>query len=179
MLRTSLFASAAIFVSSVCPRASSAADAKPLRIGIIGLDTSHCPEFVKILNDPKAAADVAGCRVVAAYPGGSADIPSSINRVGKFTAEVKAQGVEIVDSIDALLPKVDAAGGAAGIGSIAGRTSSQLLPVLGASCEAVLHRQAVCRLRWPTPWRFLRRPRNTISPEFTSSSSPPLLRRSG
>ena len=131
MLRTSLFASVAVLVSSVCPRASSAADAtadaKPLRIGIIGLDTSHCPEFVKILNDPKAADDVAGCRVVAAYPGGSADIPSSINRVGKFTAEVKAQGIEIVDSIDALLPKVDAVL----LESVDGRPHlKQALPVL-------------------------------------------------
>jgi predicted dehydrogenase len=47
-------------------------------------------------------------RIVAAFPGGSPDLPTSIDRVAGFTEKVKSQGVEIVDSIDALLPKVDA-----------------------------------------------------------------------
>jgi predicted dehydrogenase len=46
--------------------------------------------------------------VVAAYPGGSPDIPESRNRVAGFTAQLRDKyGVEIVNSIDALLPKVD------------------------------------------------------------------------
>lgn len=80
---------------------------KTLKIGIIGLDTSHAPAFTKILNDPEAKEDVAGCRVVAAYPKGSPDIQSSVERVPKYTEEVKGMGVEIVDSIDALLERVD------------------------------------------------------------------------
>lgn len=81
---------------------------KELRVGIIGLDTSHATAFTKILNDEKAAPDVAKCRIVAAYPKGSPDIPSSTSRVPAYTKEVEAQGVEIVDSIETLLTKVDA-----------------------------------------------------------------------
>ncbi|MEC9093602.1 MAG: Gfo/Idh/MocA family oxidoreductase [Planctomycetota bacterium] len=78
-----------------------------LRIGIIGLDTSHAPAFTKILNDPRADADVSGCRVVAAYPHGSKHIPSSTNRIPKYTEQLKGMGVEIVGSIAELLDKVE------------------------------------------------------------------------
>ena len=45
---------------------------------------------------------------MAAYPGGSADIPSSRDRVAGYTKELHEKyGVEIVDSIDELLKKVD------------------------------------------------------------------------
>jgi hypothetical protein len=78
-----------------------------LKVGIIGLDTSHAVAFTKILNDAKATEDVANCRIVAAYPKGSPDIPSSVERVPGYTKEVEALGVEIVDSIDALIERVD------------------------------------------------------------------------
>ena len=87
--------------------AFAARAAEPIKVGIIGLDTSHAPAFTKLLNDPDAKPDVAGFRVVAAYPQGSRDIQSSVKRVPQYTAEVKKLGVEIVDSIDALLAKVD------------------------------------------------------------------------
>lgn len=83
------------------------AEEPQLKLGIIGLDTSHAVAFTKILNDPKASDDVSGCRVVAAYPKGSPDIASSVERVPKYTEEVKALGVEIVDSIDELVKRVD------------------------------------------------------------------------
>ncbi len=85
------------------------ADEKPvIRIGIIGLDTSHVPAFTKLLNDPEAAEDIAGCKVVAAYPKGSPDIQSSVSRVPKYTQQLRDMGVKIVDSIPALLEQVDA-----------------------------------------------------------------------
>ncbi len=90
---------------ALCGSTSSAAE--PIRVGIIGLDTSHAPAFVKIFNDPKAEPDVAGFRVVAAYPQGSRDIQSSVKRVPEYIKQVKALGVEIVDSIDELLKRVD------------------------------------------------------------------------
>ncbi len=78
------------------------------KVGIIGLDTSHCIEYTKTLNDPKAGSEFAGYKVVAAYPtAGSSDLPSSINRLAGFTEQVKQQGVEIVSSIEELLKKVD------------------------------------------------------------------------
>jgi hypothetical protein len=81
---------------------------RPLRAGIIGLDTSHVTAFTQLLNAPHAEGDLAGIHIVAAYPGGSADIPSSRDRVAGYTQELREKhSVEIVDSIDDLLKKVD------------------------------------------------------------------------
>jgi len=78
-----------------------------LRAGIIGLDTSHVIAFTKLLNTGTPEGDLVGIRVVAAYPEGSKDIEGSVSRVPGYTKQVKAMGVEIVDSIDELLKKVD------------------------------------------------------------------------
>ncbi len=81
------------------------AQEKVFRIGMIGLDTSHVTAFTKVINDP---AKNYGCKVVAGYPGGSPDIPSSANRVGMFTEQLRDKyDVEIVDSIEELCRKVD------------------------------------------------------------------------
>ena len=80
---------------------------KELRAGIIGLDTSHVIHFSRILNAENKEAEVQGVRVVAAYPKGSPDIESSTSRVPGYIEQVKKMGVEIVDSIPALLEKVD------------------------------------------------------------------------
>lgn len=85
----------------------AAAEEKVLKAGIIGLDTSHVVAFTRGLNDPKATGYMAKVEVVAAYPGGSPDIPASANRVEGFTKTLSDMGVEIVDSIDELLKKVD------------------------------------------------------------------------
>ena len=101
----SFFAFTAILTMSL---ANSAAAAEPqLKIGIIGLDTSHVVAFTKALNDPKATEDLAGCKVIAAYPKGSPDIESSTSRVPGYTEELKKLDVAIVDSIDELLKRVD------------------------------------------------------------------------
>lgn len=78
---------------------------KPLRAGIVGLDTSHVPAFTKLFNS-SSDGNLAGITVVAGYPGGT-DMPASATRVEKFTEQVKGMGVEIVDSIPKLLEKVD------------------------------------------------------------------------
>ncbi len=77
-----------------------------MRIGMIGLDTSHVPAFAKIFNNPQATGDLAGFKVVAGYPGGT-DMPASRDRVQKFTEQLRGMGIEIVDSIPRLLEKVD------------------------------------------------------------------------
>ena len=77
------------------------------RIGIIGLDTSHSVAFTTALNDPLADEAFAEYRVVAAYPKGSNDIQSSVERIKDYTEKVKGLGVEIVNSIADLLTKVD------------------------------------------------------------------------
>ncbi|MBE6368928.1 MAG: gfo/Idh/MocA family oxidoreductase [Lentisphaerae bacterium] len=73
-----------------------------LKIGMIGLDTSHVTAFVDLLNDKSHEFHVPGCQVVKAFPGGSAKFSLSANRVEGFTEELKKRNVEIVDSIEAL-----------------------------------------------------------------------------
>ncbi len=77
------------------------------RIGIIGLDTSHSVAFTQTLNDPSAGPEFGGYKVTAAYPKGSNDIKSSVDRIPGYTEDVKKLGVEIVNSIDDLLKKTD------------------------------------------------------------------------
>jgi hypothetical protein len=78
-----------------------------IRIGIIGLDTSHVTAFTKTINGDDNHPEMQGFRVVAAYPHGSRDIESSYSRIPKYTDQIRAMGVTIVDSIDALLADVD------------------------------------------------------------------------
>ncbi len=104
-------------------------EVKQLRIGMIGLDTSHSPAFTKLINDPKGEGKLAEMQVVAAFPGGSEDIASSRDRVAGFTKQLQDMGVEIVDSIDELLTKVDAVL----LESVDGRKHlEQVLPVFRA-----------------------------------------------
>src|SRR5436190_19001779 len=88
----SVFQLAAVASAAGGPPGEASATAPVLRAGIIGLDTSHVVEFTKLLNDPKAGADLAGVRVVAAFTGGS-EIPASRDRKAKFTEQVKGMGV--------------------------------------------------------------------------------------
>ena len=88
---------------------ATAAFAADLRIGIIGLDTSHVTAFTKLLNDPADKNHVPGGKVVAAFKGGSPDIESSWSRVEGYTRQLQTNfGVAIVDSIEALCGQVDA-----------------------------------------------------------------------
>lgn len=81
--------------------------AEGIRVGIIGLDTSHSIAFTKALNNPNAGPEFNGFKVVAAYPYGSKEIKSSFDRIAGYTVEMKNLGVEISDSISDLLKKVD------------------------------------------------------------------------
>lgn len=83
--------------------------AADLRLGIVGTDTSHSTAFTSLLNDPNHKDHLPGARVVAAFKGGSPDIPESANRVDKFAEEMRTRyGVEIVPDIPTLCSKVDA-----------------------------------------------------------------------
>ena len=80
---------------------------KVMRIGIIGLDTSHSTAFTELINSGSDETFSKGFRVVAAYPYGSKTIQSSYERIPGYIEKVKAQGVEITSSIADLLEKVD------------------------------------------------------------------------
>jgi len=87
---------------------SSSAFAADLRLGIVGTDTSHVIGFATAYNDPSSPDHVPGARIVAAFRGGSQDIPASRDRIDGFTRQLQEKfGVEIVASIAELCRRVD------------------------------------------------------------------------
>jgi predicted dehydrogenase len=85
------------------------ARAAELRVGMIGLDTSHVVQYLNILNDPQHKDHVPGAKIVAGFKGGSPDVESSRTRVDGFTkTAVEKFGVKMYDSIEELAKNVDA-----------------------------------------------------------------------
>lgn len=76
-----------------------------LRIGMVGLDTSHAGSFSEVLNGPDSHQRAA--RVVCAFPGGAPDWDLSWSRIEGITAQVKGMGVEIVDTPEAVAERSD------------------------------------------------------------------------
>ncbi len=96
----------ALFTLGMTAISSPAAD---VRVGIIGLDTSHAVEFTQRLNDPANTSYVPGARVVAAFPQASDDLPDSKNRIKGFTDTLRDKyGVRIVANVAELLSGTDA-----------------------------------------------------------------------
>jgi len=93
-------------VLAVCAVAWGGEPTLPLKAGMIGLD-AHALSWTKIINNPKAEGELADMVVVAGYPGGSPDIPQSMELLNRHVEPVREMGVEIVDSIDKLIEKVD------------------------------------------------------------------------
>lgn len=101
-----LFAMKLVLLSLILTGSIALSD--EIKVGIIGLDTSHSIAFTKAMNNADAEGNLAKCKVVAAYPHGSKTIESSYSRIPKYTEQIKEMGIEIVPSIAALLEKVDA-----------------------------------------------------------------------
>jgi predicted dehydrogenase len=79
-----------------------------VRIGLVGLDTSHASSFTSILHNPDDPFHIPGAKVVAAYPGGSPDMPISISRVAGFTSELRDMyGVRIMDAPEDVAEECD------------------------------------------------------------------------
>lgn len=79
-----------------------------LRIGIIGCDTSHVTAFAEALNNTEGKAHVPGGKIVAAFKGGSPDLPQSASRVEGFARTLSEKyGVTFYESIEALCTNVD------------------------------------------------------------------------
>lgn len=88
---------------------ASGDEKKTIRIGMIGLDTSHVVAFTETINNPEAKGHVAGAKVVAAFKGGSADIESSASRVDGYTKTLSEKyGVKIYPTIEEVCANVDA-----------------------------------------------------------------------
>lgn len=80
-----------------------------MKIGIVGLDTSHSPAFTMLLNNPEEEGHVPGCQITKAFPGGSELFYDSHSRVPEFTRQMRDDfKIEITDSIEELAADVDA-----------------------------------------------------------------------
>src|SRR5947208_888105 len=79
-----------------------------LKIGLVGLDTSHVVAFAKCLNKPDDAEHVPGARVTCAFAGGSKDFHLSADRVEKFTQHLRDDfAVQILPQPEAVAEAVD------------------------------------------------------------------------
>ncbi len=142
------------------------AEGRLLRLGLVGLDTSHVVQFTQILNDPKRPDHVPGARVVAAFTGGSPDVAASATRIERFTAEVTTKwGVELVDTIEGLCARVDAVI----LTSVDGRKHlEQARPVMAAHRRVFIDKPLAGSVR--DAQEIVRLSRETATPFFSCSS---------
>jgi predicted dehydrogenase len=166
MRRASLFVVVVLACVVGRSRAEDAQGVPQVRVGIIGLDTSHVTAFTGLLNKPDNQGALAGVKVVAAFPGGSPDVAASRDRVEGFTSELRDKyGVQIVDSIEALLTKVDAVL----LESVDGRPHlQQARPVLAAKKPLFIDKPVAASLA--DAMEIFRLSRETGTPCFSSSS---------
>ena len=137
-----------------------------LKIGLIGLDTSHCIAYTRMLNNPDNPSHVEGARIIAAYPGGSPDIPSSINRLPGYRKELEETwGISIVETIPELLEMVDAVI----LTSVDGRKHlEQVKPVFEAGVRVFIDKPLAAELKEVKEIIALSKKSGT--PFFTASS---------
>ena len=147
----------------VCASVALGAD---LRIGIIGCDTSHVTAFTEVLNNPSAKGYVPGGKVVAAYKGGSADIPSSFSHTEGYSKTLQEKyGVKIYDSIEELCQNVDAVM----LESVDGRPHlEQVKPVLKARKPVYIDKPMAASLK--DVQEIFRLAKKAKVPVFSSSS---------
>ena len=105
-MRFTLLLALALFCSPLSPGQADE-KAKQFRVGMIGLDTSHCLAFTELLNKAGEDPVLGGCKVVLVYPKGSPDIESSVKRVPEYTQKIKSLGVEVVEDLASMIAQVD------------------------------------------------------------------------
>jgi predicted dehydrogenase len=170
-LLMALFVAAPAFAAATeKPAAKPAAPADPpkwatkdLNAGIIGTDTSHVPAFVQQFNKKHPEWRI---KIVCAFKGGSPDLPTSADRVEKFAKTIHDDyGIELVDSIDALLAKVDVVL----LESVDGRPHlSQVTPVFKAHKPVFIDKPLAASLE--DARKIVALSKETGTPFFSSSS---------
>lgn len=155
----------ALFLVLSLTAASRIHAAEPLRIGLIGLDSSHAVAFTKAINAENPRPELADAKVVAAYPGGSPDISASTDRIEGFTKQISEMGIEIVPSIDALIKKVDAVI----MNSVDGRVHlEQVKPVLKAGIPVFVDKPITASMK--DAQELFALSKSTGTPCFSSST---------
>jgi len=142
------------------------AAAEDLRLGLIGLDTSHVTAFTALLNNPQHKNHVPGGRVVAAFKGGSPDIESSISRVEGYTKELQEKyGVKILPTVEEVCQQVDCVL----LTSVDGRPHlAQARPVIAAKKRLFIDKPVAGSLRDAV--EIYRLAKEAGVPVFTSSA---------
>lgn len=80
-----------------------------MKLGIIGLDSSHATAFTELLHNENHPYFIEGARVVGAYAGGSDDLAISRNRIKEMTEIMeKAYQVPLFEQLDDLMQVCDA-----------------------------------------------------------------------
>jgi predicted dehydrogenase len=146
--------------------AAVTAFADDLKIGVIGMDTSHVTAFTKLLNNAAAPDHVPGGKVVVAFKSGSADIPSSIGRVEEYATVMQRDfGVKFLPTIEALCAEVDCVL----LLSVDGRPHlAQARPVIAAKKRLFIDKPVAGTLR--DAIEIFRLAKEAGVPVFTSSS---------
>jgi len=166
-IRTTLLVTLSIALVRIgLPSRQTTAQTQEVKIGIIGLDTSHVIAFTKLLNDKSDPSHITGARVIAAFKGGSPDVEASRTRIDRFTAELKDKwGVEIVGSIEELCKKVDAVL----LESVDGRPHlNQVRPVFAAKKRVFIDKPFAAS--YADAREIIRLSRESGTPFFSSSS---------
>jgi predicted dehydrogenase len=136
----------------------------PIRVGIIGLD-AHAVPWTQILTNPKTQPEIRAMQIVAAVPAYSPDIPFSADNIRQNTQLMRAMGVEIVDTVEAMLPKIDAVL----LLSIDGRTHwKQAQPVFAAKKPVFIDKPVAASLTDVV--RIYDLAKQTGTPFFSSSA---------
>lgn len=137
-----------------------------LRIGLVGLDTSHVPAYLSLFNEVDAEQHVPGGLITAAYKGGSPEIEASRSRIESFTRQaVESYGVKLYESIEELVSNVDAVM----ILSVDGRQHlEQFRQTIGTGKPVFIDKPLGGSLREAS--EIVRLARQTQTPCFSSSS---------
>jgi predicted dehydrogenase len=138
---------------------------KPVRIGVLGLDNYQAVAYTQLFNDPKASGNLAGLRVVAAFPApASEDIAESRESLPRWKEQIVKLDVKLVDSVEELLRNCDAVM----IMSLDGRTHrAQAEAVLKAGKRLYIGRPLAASLEDAAA--ILRLAEQTKTPCWTSS----------
>lgn len=88
------------------PAMAVAAD--PVRVGVLGLDNYQAVAYSQLFNSPQATGDLAGLKVVAAWPGESSpDMEESVKGLPRWKEQIQKFGVEIVPTVEELFQRCD------------------------------------------------------------------------
>ena len=84
-----------VFLTSLLLLTFKAVNAAPIKVGVIGLDNYQAVAFTSLFRAAKPDEPLAGFEVVAAFPGGSPDIPASVEALPRWTESFKTMDIPL------------------------------------------------------------------------------------